>query len=137
MKTLYLRVKHQNQSALEIAQFLESHPGVARVNYPGLESHPRHQRARELFDGFSGMLSFELKGGVEAAERFIGRASIPIYAPSLGGIESLMTRPALTSHSGMDPDERRGIGISDGLIRVSIGIEATAEIIEDFEQALG
>ena len=78
-----------------------------------------------------------LERGVEAAERFIGRASIPIYAPSLGGIESLMTRPALTSHSGMDPDERRGIGISDGLIRVSIGIEATAEIIEDFEQALG
>jgi len=137
MKTLYLRVKHQNQSALEIAQFLESHPGIARVNYPGLESHPRHQRARELFDGFSGMLSFELKGGVEAAERFIGRASIPIYAPSLGGIETLMTRPALTSHSGMDPDERRGVGISDGLIRVSVGIEATAEIIQDFEQALG
>jgi cystathionine beta-lyase/cystathionine gamma-synthase len=137
MKTLYLRVKHQNQSALEVAQFLENHPGVSRVNYPGLESHPRHQRARELFDGFSGMLSFELKGGLEAAERLIGRANIPMYAPSLGGIETLMTRPAITSHSGMDPDERRSLGISDSLIRLSVGIEATAEIIEDFTQALG
>ena len=136
MKTLHLRVRQQNQSALEIAQFLEGHASVARVNYPGLESHPRHQRARELFDGFSGMLSFELKGGVEAAERFIGRAQIPIYAPSLGGVETLMTRPALTSHSGMDPDERRRLGISDSLIRLSVGIEATDEIIEDFEQAL-
>jgi cystathionine beta-lyase/cystathionine gamma-synthase len=136
MKTLHLRVKHQNRSGLEIAQFLEGHPAVARVNYPGLESHPRHQRARELFDGFSGMLSFEMKGGLEAAKRFITRTQIPIFAPSLGGIETLMTRPAITSHSGMDPDERRSLGISDGLIRVSVGIEATDELIEDFQQAL-
>ncbi|HET9533494.1 MAG TPA: aminotransferase class I/II-fold pyridoxal phosphate-dependent enzyme [Blastocatellia bacterium] len=136
MKTLYLRVRQQNQSALEIAQFLEGHPAVARVNYPGLESHPGHHRAREMFDGFSGMLSFELKGGLDAAERFIGKAEIPIYAPSLGGVETLMTRPAITSHSGMDPDERRRLGISDSLIRLSVGIEATDEIIEDFEQAL-
>jgi cystathionine beta-lyase/cystathionine gamma-synthase len=136
MKTLYLRVRQQNQSASEIARFLEGHPSVARVNYPGLESHPGHHRAREMFDGFSGMLSFELKGGLDAAERFIGKAEIPIYAPSLGGVETLMTRPAITSHSGMDPDERRRLGISDSLIRLSVGIEATDEIIEDFEQAL-
>ncbi|HWP44729.1 MAG TPA: aminotransferase class I/II-fold pyridoxal phosphate-dependent enzyme [Blastocatellia bacterium] len=136
MKTLYLRVKHQNESALKIAQFLESREEVARVNYPGLESHPRHQRARALFDGFSGMLSFELKGGLEAAERFMSRVRIPINAPSLGGIETLMTRPATTSHSGMDPDQRRALGISDGLIRISVGIEAVDELIEDFEQAL-
>jgi cystathionine beta-lyase/cystathionine gamma-synthase len=136
MKTLALRVRHQNDSALKIAQFLEQHPAVDRVNYPGLESHPRHERARALFDGFSGMLSFEIKGGVDAAERFIGRAKLPIVAPSLGGVETLVTRPATTSHSGMSPDTRRRLGITDSLIRVSVGIEATEEIIEDFDQAL-
>ncbi len=136
MKTLALRVRYQNQSALRIARFLEGHPAVARVNYPGLESHPRHQRARELFDGFGGMLSFELKGGLEASERFINETVLPIVAPSLGGVETLITRPATTSHSGMSPEDRRRLGISDGLIRVSVGIEATEELIEDFQQAL-
>jgi cystathionine beta-lyase/cystathionine gamma-synthase len=136
MKTLALRVRHQNESALRIAQFLEKHPAVAHVNYPGLESHPRHQRARELFDGFSGMLSFELKGGMAAADRFMQRAAIPIKAPSLGGVETLVTRPSTTSHSGMSPEDRERLGISDGLVRVSVGIEATDELIEDFDQAL-
>lgn len=136
MKTLAVRMKYQNESALKIAEFLEQYPQVERVNYPGLESHPRHQRARELFDGFSGMLSFELKGGLEAAERFIQNAKLPIIAPSLGGIETLITRPATTSHSGMSPQDRERLGITDSLIRVSVGIEATEEIIEDFAQAL-
>lgn len=135
MKTLAVRMRHQNESALKIARFLEQHPAIAKVNYPGLESHPRHQRARELFDGFSGMLSFEMKGGLEAAQRFIESTTLPIIAPSLGGIETLLTRPATTSHSGMLPEDRRKIGISDGLIRMSVGIEATEDIIEDFEQA--
>lgn len=136
IKTLALRVRYQNESALRIAQFLEQHPAVARVNYPGLESHARHQRARDLFDGFSGMLSFELRGGVDAAELFIHRARLPICAPSLGGVESLITRPATTSHSGMSKEAREKLGISDALIRLSVGIEATDELIEDFEQAL-
>ncbi len=136
MKTLALRVKHQNESALRIAQFLEQHPAVARVNYPGLESHPHHQRARELFDGFSGMLSFELRGGTAAADKFMRRAAIPIVAPSLGGVETLVTRPATTSHAGMSREDRERLGISDGLVRVSVGIEATDELIEDFDQAL-
>jgi len=136
MKTLALRVACQNQSALKIAQFLEAHPSIERVNYPGLESHPNHQRARELFDGFSGMLSFEVKGGVDAAERFMQRASLPIVAPSLGGVESLITRPATTSHSGMSREDRMKLGISDSLIRLSVGIESTDELIEDFDQAL-
>ncbi|MFY9607651.1 MAG: aminotransferase class I/II-fold pyridoxal phosphate-dependent enzyme [Blastocatellia bacterium] len=136
MKTLALRVRHQNQSALRIAQFLEKHPAVARVNYLGLESHPRHQRARELFDGFSGMLSFELRGGTPAADKFMQRAAIPIIAPSLGGVETLVTRPATTSHAGMSREDRERLGISDGLVRVSVGIEATDELIEDFDQAL-
>ncbi len=136
LKTLAVRVRHQNQSALRIASFLEQHPAVSRVNYPGLESHPRHKRARELFDGFSGMLSFEVKGGVEAAEKFMHAARLPVVAPSLGGIETLLTRPATTSHSGMSPEDRHRLGISDGLIRVSIGLEAADDLIEDFSQAL-
>jgi len=136
MKTLAVRVRQQNESALKIARFLEKHPAVERVNYPGLESHPRHKRARELFDGFSGMLSFELKGGMTEAERFMKRTQLPVIAPSLGGIETLMTRPATTSHSGMSPDERRLAGISDGLIRLSVGLEAADDLIADFAQAL-
>ena len=136
MKTLALRVRYQNQSALRIAQFLEAHPAVARVNYPGLESHPAHQRARELFDGFSGMLSFELKGGVDSADRVMQRAAIPIVAPSLGGVETLMTRPSTTSHAGLAREDRERLGISEGLVRVSVGIESTDELIEDFDQAL-
>jgi cystathionine beta-lyase/cystathionine gamma-synthase len=136
MKTLALRVRCQNDSALKIANFLESHPAVELVNYPGLESHPAHQRARDLFDGFSGMLSFQVKGGVDAAERFMNKARLPIIAPSLGGVETLVTRPSTTSHSGMSREDRVRLGITDSLIRVSIGIEATEELIEDFDQAL-
>jgi cystathionine beta-lyase/cystathionine gamma-synthase len=137
MKTLALRVAHQNRSALEIARHLEAHPAIARVNYPGLESHARHQRARELFDGFGGMMSFEVKGGIEAAEKFMRLTRIPTIAPSLGGVETLLTRPAATSHSGMSKGDREQIGVTDSLIRMSVGIEATEELIEDFDQALG
>lgn len=136
VKTLGVRVRFQNQSALAVARFLESHPKVLRVNYPGLESHPQHQRARRLFDGFGGMLSFELDGGVKAAEHLIENLRLPISAPSLGGVETLVTRPATTSHSGMSPEDRRRLGITDSLIRVSIGIEATEDLLADFEQAL-
>jgi len=137
MKTLAVRVAHQNRSALEIARLLQAHPAVASVNYPGLERHPRHQRAKQLFDGFGGMVSFEIKGGIEAAEKFMGRTRIPIVAPSLGGVETLLTRPAATSHSGMSKGDRERIGVTDTLIRISVGIEATEELAEDFDQALG
>jgi cystathionine beta-lyase/cystathionine gamma-synthase len=136
VKTLAVRVKYQNESTIKIARFLEEHPAVKKVNYPGLESHPRHQRACKLFDGFSGMLSFELKRGVKAAERFMQNTTIPFVAPSLGGVESLITRPVTTSHSGMSPEDRKKLGISESLIRVSVGIEATEDIMEDFDQAL-
>jgi len=136
MKTLALRVEYQNRSALEIAEFLEKHPKVAKVNYPGLASHPRYERARKLFDGFGGVLSFEPKGGLEAAESFVRNVRLPIIAPSLGGVETLVTRPCTTSHAGMAPRDRQRLGITDSLIRVSIGIEATDDIIEDFDQAL-
>jgi len=135
MKTLALRMKQHNESALKVARFLEEHDAVAKVNYPGLMSHPQHNRAGELFDGFSGMLSFEPKGGKNAAEQFMKNVSIPIITVSLGGVESLLTRPAATSHSGMSSEDRKKLGITDGLIRVSIGIEATEDLIEDFGNA--
>jgi len=136
MKTLALRVRHQSQSALAVARRLEAHPAVARVYYPLLESSPDHARARELLAGAGGVLSFELEGGVAAAERLIGRLTLAIHAPSLGGVETLITRPATTSHAGLGPEERERLGIRDGLIRVSIGLEATEDLIEDFERAL-
>jgi cystathionine beta-lyase/cystathionine gamma-synthase len=136
VKTLGLRVRHQNQSALTIAKFLESHEEVVKVHYAGLESHPRHQRARELFAGFGGVLSFELKGGAARAETFIHRTSIPVVAPSLGGVETLLTRPVTTSHAGLSAADRQRLGISDSLIRMSVGVEATDELLEDLAQAL-
>jgi len=136
IKTLGVRVRHQNESALKIARWLEQHPSVSRVNYAGLEGHSNHLRACELFDGFGGVLSFELAGGLEAAVRFIERVTIPICAPSLGGVETLITRPATTSHSGMSPADRASAGISDALIRLSVGLESSDDLLEDFEAAL-
>jgi len=136
LKTLALRVRFQNDSTLKIAQFLESHPRVAHVNYAGLESHPRHARARRLFAGFGGVLSFELKGPTSRADEFAARVRIPTVAPSLGGVHTLLTRPATTSHAGLSRADRERLGISEGLLRLSVGIEATEDLVEDFRQAL-
>jgi cystathionine beta-lyase/cystathionine gamma-synthase len=136
MKTLGVRMRYQNESALKLAQFLESHPAIIKVHYPGLTSHPGHIRAGELLDGFGGMMSFEVKGGVKVADRILENVTLPISAPSLGGVESLITRPAATSHAGVPPEDRRAMGISDSLIRLSVGLEATEDLMEDFEQAL-
>ena len=136
MKTLAVRIRHQNCSALAIAEFLANHAAVEQVNYPGLAGHPGHDRASQLLEGFGGMISFELKGGLPAAERFMQRATIPIVAPSLGGVETLITRPAVTSHAGMSPAQRQEAGIADALIRLSVGLEATADLIEDLGNAL-
>jgi len=136
LKTLAVRVRQQNVSALAVARVLEDHPAVFRVNYPGLASNSGHERARRLFDGFGGMLSFELAGGAPAAARLESALRIPIVAPSLGGVESLVTRPAATSHAGLTAEERQEVGVSDGLVRVSVGIEGTEDLVEDFRQAL-
>jgi len=136
LKTLALRVRHQGQTTIALARFLEGHAAVSRVHYPGLESHPRHARARALFGGYGGLLSFELRGGLAAAERFIARLKIPANAPSLGGVESLVTRPATTSHAGMSAQERAALGIGEGLVRMSLGLEASEDLIEDLDQAL-
>jgi cystathionine beta-lyase/cystathionine gamma-synthase len=136
IKTLALRMRQHNENGQHIAEFLESHPKVARVMYPGLTSHPGHAIASALLDGFGGLLSFELKGGLDAAGRLIEHLRIPVHAPSLGGVESLITLPAKTSHAGLDPQERRRIGIADGLVRLATGIEAAEDLIEDIGQAL-
>jgi cystathionine gamma-synthase/cystathionine gamma-lyase/cystathionine beta-lyase len=136
IKTLALRVRAQQGTALALAKELAGNPKVAAVNYPGLETHPDHRHARAILAGFGGMLSIRLKGGVPAAETLVKRLRIPTYAPSLGGVETLIVRPSLTSHAGMTRDERLAIGITDDLLRISCGIEATEDLVEDFRQAL-
>ncbi len=136
IKTLALRVRQQNTNALAIARHLSARPEVTVVNYPGIETHPDHRRARELFSGFGGMLSFELAGGAEAARRLARRVTLFTDAPSLGGVESLVTRPVATTHAGMSTADRQRLGISDGLLRLSIGIEAVEDLIADLDAAL-
>jgi cystathionine beta-lyase/cystathionine gamma-synthase len=136
IKTLPIRIKSQNAAAQAIAEYLEAHPRVAAVNYPGLSSHAQHQRAARLFDGFGAMLSFELEGGVEEAEAFLAKITIPAHAASLGGVESLMIRPAPATHGGVAPEERARSGISDRLIRFSVGLENLEDILEDLGDAL-
>jgi len=136
LKTLAVRFRQQCATALTVAQFLERNPAVAKVNHLGLASHPNHARARELFAFYGAMMSFEIRGGAQAAEKMFRRLTVPLHAPSLGGPETLVTRPAATSHAGLSPEERARIGIGDGLVRVSIGLEAPEDLIEDFGKAL-
>ena len=141
MKTMGLRVRRQNETALVLARMLEAHPRVARVHYPGLESHPDHAVARALFvegsgGGYGGMLSLELDDDVAGTERFLGALTIPLRASSFGGVESLVSRPATTSHAGLTPAERAGMGIPETMVRVSVGIEDAGDLVADFERAL-
>ena len=136
IKTLALRVRAQGANALELARFLEDHPAVAAVNYPGLASHPDHAHAAKLLSGFGGMLSLRLHGGERAAQTLLDAVTLPYAAPSLGGVETLITRPAATSHAGMSPQDRDRLGITADLVRVSCGIEGTQDLIGDFAQAL-
>lgn len=136
LKTLELRVERQNATALVLARWLEAHAAVSHAYYPGITSSPGHARAAEWFRGGGGMLSFRLKTGELGAERFVSRVKLATCAPSLGGPETLVTRPASTSHSGLAADERQRLGVTDDLIRVSVGLEAIEDLVEDFEQAL-
>ena len=136
IKTFVLRIKQQNSSTLEIAHFLESHPKVKEVWYPGLASHPDHKIAKEQMNGFGGLISFIIKADMEQSSLFIDSLEIPQIAPSLGGVESLIEQPALMSYYEMPKEERENIGIYDNLIRMSVGIEDTADLIADLEQAL-
>jgi cystathionine beta-lyase/cystathionine gamma-synthase len=136
IKTLALRVQAQNANALALARFLEDHPAVAAVNHPGLASHPDHAHAAKLLSGFGGMLSLRLHGGERAAQAMMDAVTLACAAPSLGGVETLITRPAATSHAGMSREDRDRLGITGDLIRVSSGIEGTKDLIGDFAQAL-
>ncbi|KAF8073052.1 CHR5 [Scenedesmus sp. PABB004] len=135
-KTLALRVERQNANALALATALEAHPQVEVVHYPGLPSHPRAALVAELFRGAGGMLAFEVKGGVAVADAVLARLRLPLVAPSLGGVESLVTRPATSSHVGLSREQRYAIGITDGLVRVAVGIEDTQDLVDDFMAAL-
>jgi cystathionine beta-lyase/cystathionine gamma-synthase len=137
MQTYPLRMAIHNRHALEVARFLEGHPAVARVYYPGLPSHPQHALAAgQMPGGFGGMLSFEMKGGYAAAYRAIGRTQVCILAVSLGGIETLITHPASMIHTFQSEEQLAAAGISPGLIRLSVGIEEVEDIIADLDQAL-
>jgi cystathionine gamma-synthase/cystathionine gamma-lyase/cystathionine beta-lyase len=136
VKTLALRVRAQNENALALARFLAGHPAVAAVHYPGLPSHPDHAHAAKLLSGFGGMLSLRLRGGEGAAEALLGAVQLAYPAVSLGGVETLITRPATSTHAGMRPENRERLGITSDLVRVSCGIEAQQDLIADFSQAL-
>jgi len=136
LKTLALRMERHNSNAFTMARHLSEHPKVKSVNYPGLETNPGHEVARELFDGFSGMVSFELTGDANDVDRFLRAAQLPIVTASLGGPETLLTLPSATSHAGLSRKDRETIGISDTLVRMSVGIEAVEDLIEDLDQAL-
>jgi len=136
IRTLEVRVRRHNENAHAVAVWLESRPEVARAIYPGLASHPDHELASELLDGFGGMVSVVLAGGGDAADRFVRRLRIAIPAPSLGGVETLVSQPRHTSHAGLSREEREAQGIPDGFVRLSIGIENVEDLIADFERGL-
>ncbi len=136
-KTLQVRMRAHCDNALALAQFLETHPAVDNVIYPGLASHPHHALAARQMDGFGGMLSLRLKGGFEAAKRFCERLELFTLAESLGGVESLANHPAVMTHASIPPERRAALGITDNLVRLSVGIEDLADLQADVAQALG
>jgi cystathionine gamma-lyase len=137
VKTLALRMQRACDSALEIARWLEAHPAIDRVIYPGLESHPQHDLAkRQMTSGFGGIISADVKGGLAPARRMLERTQLFTLAESLGGVESLIEHPAIMTHASIPADQRAALGISDGLIRLSVGIESTRDLISDLDAAL-
>jgi len=136
MKTLGVRVQRQGENAMAVAKFLEKHPKVAHVHYPGLKSHPDHALAKKQMRGFGGMLAFDLKGGLPAARCFCDRVRLFLLAASLGGAESLVILPIYSSHYNISAEELRRAGVSPGTVRVSLGLEDKEDLIEDLKQAL-
>ncbi len=136
MKTLHLRVERQNANALALARYLGDHPKVRSVYYPGLPEHPRHELAKRQMRGFGGVLSFELSGGASALRSLAPKLELTVLAPSLGGVDSLMLPPAISSHIAVPEEIRLRSGITDGLIRLAVGVEDTEDLLADLEQAL-
>ncbi len=137
LRTLALRMERHNANGLAVAQWAESNPAFTRVHYPGLASHPDHALAASLMSGFGGMIGLELKGGLRTAERMLRRLRLVAHAPSLAGVESLISEPRLTSHRNLSPEERASAGIPDGFLRLSCGLEDAVDIIADLAQAVG
>jgi cystathionine beta-lyase/cystathionine gamma-synthase len=136
LRTLTVRVERQNVNGLAVAEWCAKQNGIAKVHYPGLPSHPDHEHAKKTLGGFGGMLGIELKGGVRAAERFLKALTIAAHAPSLGGVETLVSEPRLTSHASLTAEQRAQAGIPDGFLRFSLGLEDPDDLIADFAQAL-
>lgn len=136
LKTLAVRMRQHAENALAVADFLEGHPEVATVNYPGLPSHPQHELAKKQMSGFSGMVSFTLKGGAEAAYAAMRKTKLFSFAESLGGVESLITHPATMTHAAIPREQREARGVTDGLMRLSVGIEDADDLIADLEGAI-
>jgi cystathionine beta-lyase/cystathionine gamma-synthase len=136
VKTLGVRVRQANANAQVLAEWFSTHPAVAAVHYPGLPTHPDHEIAREVMDGFGGMLAIELRGGAAAAEQLLHRLQLVLHATSLGGVDTLICEPRFTSHAHMTSEARAAIGIPDGFLRISSGIEDARDLIADFNQAL-
>ena len=136
MRTLTVRVERHNEIGLAIAEWCAKQDAIAKVHYPGLPSHQDHELAKRILNGFGGMLGIELKGGVRAAERFLKALTIAAHAPSLGGTETLVSEPRLTSHASLTAEQRAQAGIPDGFLRFSLGLEDPDDIIADFAQAL-
>ena len=136
LKTLALRMQAHERNALAVARLLESHPKVTRTIYPGLPSHPQHALADAQMEGFGGMVTFEIDGGLEAVKRFLERLWIFTLAESLGSVESLVEHPATMTHASLPAEQRAALGINDGLVRLSVGIETQADLLEDLRQAL-
>ncbi|MCA8967916.1 MAG: PLP-dependent transferase, partial [Planctomycetes bacterium] len=136
IKTLAIRMREHQANALRLAQWLSEHSEVERVIYPGLPSHPHHELAKRQMSGFGGMVSFVVRGGLEKAKKVLEGTKIFLLAESLGGVESLIEHPAIMTHASIPPERRREIGISDGLIRLSVGIEAYDDLQKDLECAL-
>ncbi len=137
LRTLGLRMAQHNRNGQAVAEFLENHPKIARVWYPGLASHPDHALAQRQMQGFGGVVSFTVRGGLEETARFVDALQIPLLAASLGGVESLITLPALASYYNLTPQERLALGIPDNLVRLSLGVEDTEDLLDDLAQALG
>jgi methionine-gamma-lyase len=136
LRTLGVRVERHNHNALMLARFFESHPKIERVNYPGLESHPQHELARRQMSGFTGVMSVELRGGYEAADRFIASLQLGAYAASLGGFETLLVHPAAMWGDTLTDAQRSAMGVGENLVRISVGLEEERDLIDDFSQAL-
>jgi cystathionine gamma-lyase len=136
LRTLGLRVERQNQSAIMLARFFESHPKIERVNYAGLESHPQHKLAQEQMTGFTGMMSVELRGGYEKADRFISSLKLGSYAASLGGVETLLVHPAAMWGDTLTEAQRKAMEVGENLVRISVGLEDERDLIDDFSHAL-